>query len=124
MPDTNLIRLGSRVRQLRKDRKLSQQKLADISGLAVRTISKIERGKMNPSYEVLSILVSVLGISFDSLFTSSDDQMTTDVQEIAGLYQACPKQGRRLILATARAINSPRIDNTALATQCCQGCVA
>ena len=104
MPDINLTKLGQRVKQTRKDRKLTQQKLSDISGLAVRTISKIELGKMNPSYEVLSILVSVLGISFDSLFTSTDDQTDADIQEIAGLYRACPEQGRRLILATVRTL--------------------
>ena len=104
MPDINFMKLGSRVKQARKVRKLTQQKLSDISGLAVRTISKIERGKMNPSYEVLSILVSVLGISFDSLFTSTDDQTEADIQEIAGLYRACPEHGRRLILATVRAL--------------------
>ena len=66
-PDENLKKLGKQVRQLRKGRKWSQQKLSDVSGLAVRTISRIERGVMNPSFEVLTTLVDVLGISFDFL---------------------------------------------------------
>lgn len=74
-----------------------------MSGLAVRTISRIERGVMNPSFEVLATLVDVLGISFDFLFTSPDEQ-DTDLQEMIGLYRACPKQGRRLILASTRAM--------------------
>ena len=102
-PDENLNKLGKQVRQLRKGRKWSQQKLSDVSGLAVRTISRIERGVMNPSFEVLTTLVDVLGISFDFLFTSSDDQ-DTDLQEMIGLYRACPKQGQRLILASTRAM--------------------
>lgn len=104
MPDENLIRLGKHVKQIRAERKMSQQKLSDISGLAVRTISKIERGKMNPSYEVLSTLVSVLGISFDSLFTFTNDQTSAEIQEIERRYSACPEQGRRLILASVRAL--------------------
>ena len=104
MPDENLIKLGNHVKQIRKERKMSQQKLSDISGLAVRTISKIERGKMNPSYEVLSALVSVLGISFDSLFTFTNDQTSAEIQEIERRYSACPEQGRRLILASVRAL--------------------
>ena len=102
-PDENLKKLGKRVRQLRKGRKWSQQKLSDVSGLAVRTISRIERGVMNPSFEVLTTLVDVLGISFDFLLTSPDEQ-DTDLQEIIGLYRACPKQGQRLILASTRAL--------------------
>ena len=102
-PDENLKKLGKQVRQLRKGRKWSQQKLSDISGLAVRTISRIERGVMNPSFEVLAALVDVLGISFDFLFASPNDQ-DTGLQELIGLYRACPKQGQRLILASTRAM--------------------
>ena len=110
MPDENLIRLGNHVKQILKERKMSQQKLSDISGLAVRTISKIERGKMNPSYEVLSTLVSVLGISFDSLFTVTNDQTSAEIQEIERRYSACPEQGRRLILASVRALSDELMD--------------
>lgn len=102
-PDENLKKLGNQVRQLRKGRKWSQQKLSDVSGLAVRTISRIERGVMNPSFEVLATLVDVLSISFDSLFTSPDEQ-DTDLQEMIGLYRACPEKGKGLILASTRAL--------------------
>lgn len=108
-PDENLKKLGNQVRQLRKGRKWSQQKLSDVSGLAVRTISRIERGVMNPSFEVLTTLVDVLDISFDFLFTSPNNQ-DTDLQEIIGLYRACPEQGRRLILASTRAMAHELMD--------------
>lgn len=64
---------------------------------------------MNPSFEVLAVLVDVLGISFDFLFTSPGDQ-DTDLQEMTGLYRACPKQGQRLILASTRAIVQELMD--------------
>ena len=54
-PNADLEKLGNQVRQFRTGRKWSQQKLSDVSGLAVRTISRIERGLMNPSYTVLAI---------------------------------------------------------------------
>ena len=50
-----------------------------------------------------------IDISFDSLFTSSGDQ-DVDIQEMIGLYQACPEQGRRLILASTRAMAHELID--------------
>ena len=107
-PDDNLKKLGKQVRQLRKGHNWSQQKLSDVSGLAVRTISRIERGLMNPSFEVLAILVDVLGISFDFLFTSLDDK-DTDLQEIIGLYRACPEEGHQLILAVVRTMANEMI---------------
>lgn len=53
--------------------------------------------------EVLTTLVDVLDISFDFLFTSPGGQ-GTDLQEIIGLYRACPRQRQRLILALIRAM--------------------
>jgi len=83
---------------------MTQQKLSDLSGIAVRTISKIERGKMNPSFEILSILVPYLGISFDSLLSNPVDPIDSDIMEITALYHRCSGQGKRLIVAMARAI--------------------
>lgn len=104
MPEDILLRLGKKIKKARKSRHLTQQKVSDKSGVAVRTISKIERGLMNPSFELLAALVPVLGVSFDSLFRVSEEAPPEDVQELIGLYQSCTKQGQKLILATAHTI--------------------
>lgn len=104
MPEDILKKLGTHLKKSREDRNLTQERLADLSGVAVRTISKIECGKMNPSFEILYILVSHLGMSFDSLFAPTDSQSDTDIQEIALLYRNCSRQGQRLILASTRAL--------------------
>ena len=61
MASETLGRLGERARQIRKERNMSQQSVSDKSGLALRTVSRIERGLMNPSFEVLLTLASALG---------------------------------------------------------------
>lgn len=104
MPEDILVKLGRHIKTSRENRKMTQQALSDISGIAVRTISKIERGKMNPSYEILSILVRFLGISFDSLFSSTNQAIESNIQEIAVLYRNSSGEGQRAILASARAI--------------------
>ena len=38
--------------------------------------------------------------------------MEVEIQEIAGLYRACPEQGRRLILASARAMAHELMDTS------------
>ena len=52
-----------------KDRRLllgiTQQDLADISGVALRTIKQIETGKGNPSFNTLSKISEVLGMSVE-----------------------------------------------------------
>ena len=109
MPNETLIRLGERARQIRKERNMSQQKVADKSGLALRTVSRIERGLMNPSFEVLSNLASALETSTKNLLTFPGEEDNSDVQELVDIYRTCPKQHQRLILTTVRAMVSELI---------------
>ena len=83
---------------------MSQQKVADKSGLALRTVSRIERGLMNPSFEVLSTLASALGTSLKNLLTYPEEDTDADTQELLDLYRACPKQEQHLILAVIRTM--------------------
>lgn len=104
MPKETLTQLGERARQIRKERKMSQQKVADKSGLALRTVSRIERGLMNPSFEVLSTLAAALETSLKNLLSSPDNEDNADVQELVELYRNCSQTGQRLILASVRTI--------------------
>ena len=104
MPNDLLSVLGARLKKARKDRDFTQEQLASLTGLSARHIAKIEKGEVNPSFEVLSTLVKALGVSFDSIFDPADEQVEAEIQEIAGLYRACPQQGQQLILATVRTM--------------------
>ena len=104
MPNNDLPVLGERLKKARKDCGLTQEQLAERSGLSTRHIAKIEKGDVNPSFEVLSTLVKTLGVSFDAIFDPASEQVEADLQEIAGLYRACPEQGQRMILAAVRAM--------------------
>lgn len=104
MPNEVLIRGGARLRALRKERGYTQEQLAELTKLSTRHIAGIEKGEANPSFEVLYTIISVLGTSFDAIFNPADKQAEREIQEIAGLYRACPEQGQRLILASTRAM--------------------
>ena len=55
-----LIQLGERVRQKRKDCHLSQETLAEKAGISVNTVSRIEGGQAAMSIEIFAKLVEVL----------------------------------------------------------------
>ena len=78
--------------------------MAELTKLSTRHIAGIEKGEANPSFEVLYTIITALGASFDAIFNPADEQAEREIQEIAGLYQACPEQGRRIILAANRAM--------------------
>ena len=104
MPNDVLSVLGTRLKAARKGRDLTQERLAELSGLSARHIAKIEKGDVNPSFEVLSTLVKTLGVSFDAIFDPASEQVEAEIQEVAGLYRACPEQERRLMLAVIRTM--------------------
>jgi len=103
MPDDVLKRLGCRIQAARKDCGFTQDELSAASGVSVRHIAKIEKGVMNPSFEILIQLVTVLGISLDSLI-EPDSMDDADVQELLNLYRACPEDERPLVKATLRTM--------------------
>ena len=69
--------LGDKLLKLRKERKLSQEKLARLIGTSGPIIGRYERGEMVPSVEVASKLADVFDVTLDYL---ADD--TADVAEI------------------------------------------
>ena len=60
--------LDQRIKQLRKKAGLSQQKLAEKSGLSYTVITKIEQGvAKRPSIQTMVKLADAFGISLDKL---------------------------------------------------------
>ena len=104
MPNEVLVKGGARLRAVRKERGYTQEQLAELTKLSTRHIAGIEKGEANPSFEVLYTIITALGTSFDAIFNPADEQVDAEIQKIAGLYRACPEQGRPLILAAVRSL--------------------
>jgi len=111
MPNEVLVEGGARLRAVRKGRGYTQEQLAELTKLSTRHIAGIEKGEANPSFEVLNTIITVLGTSFDAIFNPANEQVEAEIQEIAGLYRACPEQGRRLILVATRAMAHDLMDD-------------
>ena len=59
--------LYSRLRETRIYRNLTQQKIADLVGIALRSYQKYEQGVREPSLDVLVQLADVLNVPTDFL---------------------------------------------------------
>jgi len=63
-------RFGKAIRRRRREMDLSQEHLAELSGLHRTYISSIERGQRNPSLENIQNLTKALDISISAFFAN------------------------------------------------------
>lgn len=61
-------KLGKRIQEIRKSKKLTQEKLAEIIGLDTPNLSNIERGKRFVTSETLEKIINALGVKEKELF--------------------------------------------------------
>lgn len=84
-----LIKLGDRIRSLRNAQRISQEKLAEMSGVDPKYIGLIERAQTNPSINTLSRIADSLGINLSELFSfsKSTNINETSIFEVANLIK-------------------------------------
>ncbi|WP_201576020.1 helix-turn-helix domain-containing protein [Psychrobacter okhotskensis] len=62
-----LIKFGQRIRELRKERNLSQEQLAELTGFHRNYIGMIERGERNPALVNIEVFANVFEMSLSEL---------------------------------------------------------
>lgn len=63
--------VGARLRQVRKSRQLTLKQLAELSGVPVSTLSKMELAQVSVSYEKLAAAARALNVDIAQLFRAS-----------------------------------------------------
>ena len=58
-------RIGLSIKSVRQCKGLTQEQLAELSGMSRTTISKIEAGKFNASIDLIEKLIKPLGAELD-----------------------------------------------------------
>ena len=64
---TNYEKLGSRIKQLRKQSNFTQEELAEIAKMEPRSIVEIEAGKRNPTLKTIANIARALKVSTSEL---------------------------------------------------------
>lgn len=67
-----MTKFNIRLRELRKSKALSQQKLADIVGMSKSTINMYERGEREPGLEMLESFADFFNVDLDYLLGKTD----------------------------------------------------
>jgi transcriptional regulator with XRE-family HTH domain len=96
-------RLGGQLRHLRRERKLTQEALAERSELSVDTVRRVERGTFSPSLETLARLAAGLDVSLHALIGRVDGvQLTPE----ADLCDYLATRSRREVRIARRVVHS------------------
>ena len=59
---THLSIVIQQIKERRESLKITQESLADLSGVGLRTIKQLEGGKANPTFNTLQEIADVLGL--------------------------------------------------------------
>jgi transcriptional regulator with XRE-family HTH domain len=68
-----LARLGSAIRQLREQRRMSQVQLAAVVGVPDRRLAALELGQLDPDYVLLVRLAKALGVRAAALLLRAEE---------------------------------------------------
>jgi transcriptional regulator with XRE-family HTH domain len=57
-----MTEIGTQIKQRRRLLKVTQRQLADLSGVGINTLTKIERNEANPTLDILQKILDTLGL--------------------------------------------------------------
>lgn len=102
---------GERIRAIRKSKMISQERLAELSGLHPTYISDVERGKVNASIYSCYMITNALGVSISELISShlSDKDIREVENEIAviiGQIRELNRKEQKIILSAVHGMIS------------------
>lgn len=72
--------IGTRIRELRTKKHLSQERIALSAGITTAYLGQIEREEKNPTVKLVEKISTALGLSLSELF--SDQSINPDTDEI------------------------------------------
>ena len=76
-----LILLGKRVAQLRINRGLTQDKLAELTNYSTNHIAKLESARTNPSFDLIVAIAKALQIEIKELFSFKEQESVEYIKQ-------------------------------------------
>lgn len=108
------LRVGTRLRKIRKFHGLTQERLAELADLSVDAVSALERGRALPSFETLEKLAAALGVPIHHFFVDVEEDGSERAELLSRLLltaQSLSDEGLQLVVelteVVARQTNRP-----------------
>ena len=97
---------GKRLRDIRRRKDMTQERLADLSGLSIQYIGEIERRKRNPSLTSIEALAKALGMTVSDFFDLEQFQVSPEEMKakLVDQISRADEESIRLFYAISRAV--------------------
>jgi transcriptional regulator with XRE-family HTH domain len=101
--------IGTRIRAARRDRKLTQDDLAELVGVSRSAVAQWETGRAGQVTGNLSRIAGALEINVEYLMYGDDKRAAGEVRQgdelaLLRLYRECDPDDRQMLLRTARRL--------------------
>jgi transcriptional regulator with XRE-family HTH domain len=90
--------LEQRLSALRKEKKMSQQELAELAGIHPNVLGRYERGEASPSIEMAAKLANALEVSLDYLVGNTDLELDKSLIDKVVSIQKLPDEDKTCIM--------------------------
>jgi transcriptional regulator with XRE-family HTH domain len=99
--------LGRRMRSLRTLKRMTQQELGEKADVNYKFLGEIERGRQNPSFDVLSKIATALDVEVSELFRFDHEVWSRKEVEaqIKSILKEIPDDYLRQLLMLLRAVH-------------------
>lgn len=104
----DLLKSNSKLKELRKKRKLIQEQLADEIGTSQQTVSRVEKDKLSMSIETLIRLVVYFNVTSDYLLGISGMNHPEDsdrTQELMQMYRGLSERDKELVYSQVKKMH-------------------
>ena len=98
--------LGDRIRLIRKNLDLSQEKLAEAANLTRESINRIENGSLRAKLDTIAVIANILGIPIDYLIGNEDDLSADSESEIRSLLLDCNRLEKKILVEALRSLKT------------------
>ncbi|MCM1026006.1 MAG: helix-turn-helix domain-containing protein [Roseburia sp.] len=86
------LKIGTKIRNLRKQKNISQEVLAQYLGVSFQAVSKWESGTTMPDVPMIPAIASFFGVSTDELFDYNQYELEKKIEEIVA--ESVPYRGK------------------------------
>lgn len=109
-PDYNVI--GSRIRNLRMEKNLTQEELADMIDVSMSFLSRIERGYAHINLKRLTQVSEIFNVTPGYLLTGSNVESKDYLRkEFSEILDRCTPEQQKLIYQISELISKSRLES-------------